>query len=255
MPITAVIIVALFAVQRQGTAAVGRLFGPVMIVWFVAIGACGVRGIVGAPGDPQGALADVCAAFMVGHFHIAFFALAAVVLAVTGAEALYADMGHFGRPPITRGWLVLVLPACIAQLFRSGRVGARRRANGQRPVLPTRARLGPTADGAAGHRRHGHRVPGRDHRRVLGGLPGRPARLPAEAADRAHLGVDDRPDLRAVDQLAADGLGADPGVRVPELGGAGIRLRHGGDRHDHDHHAAVLLRGPAPVAAHRCGSC
>ena len=63
---------------------------------------------------------------MVGHFHIAFFALAAVVLAVTGAEALYADMGHFGRRPITRGWLFLVLPALHAELPRPGRADARR---------------------------------------------------------------------------------------------------------------------------------
>ncbi len=97
MPITAVIIVALFAVQRHGTAAVGRLFGPVMIVWFAAIAACGVNGIIDHP-EILKALSPVYAlTFMVGHFGIAFFALAAVVLAVTGAEALYADMGHFGR--------------------------------------------------------------------------------------------------------------------------------------------------------------
>ena len=120
VPITAVIIVALFAVQRHGTAAVGRLFGPVMIVWFVAIGACGVNGIIDHP-EILKALSPVYAlTFMVGHFHIAFFALAAVVLAVTGAEALYADMGHFGRRAIARGWLFLVLPACVLSYFGQG---------------------------------------------------------------------------------------------------------------------------------------
>ena len=97
VPITAVIIVALFAVQRHGTAAVGRLFGPVMIAWFVAIGACGVDGIVDHPEILKALSPTYALGFMVGHFHIAFFALAAIVLAVTGAEALYADMGHFGR--------------------------------------------------------------------------------------------------------------------------------------------------------------
>ena len=120
VPMTAVIIVALFAVQRRGTAAVGRLFGPVMIAWFVAIGACGVRGIVGHPAILKALSPTYALEFMVGHFHIAFFALAAVVLAFTGAEALYADMGHFGRSAITWGWLALVLPACTLNYFGQG---------------------------------------------------------------------------------------------------------------------------------------
>ena len=120
VPITAVIIVALFAVQRHGTAAVGRLFGPVMIVWFTAIGACGVWGIVGHPEILKALSPTYALTFMVGHFHIAFFSLAAVVLAVTGAEALYADMGHFGRRAITRGWLFLVLPACVLSYLGQG---------------------------------------------------------------------------------------------------------------------------------------
>ena len=120
VPITAVIIVALFAVQRHGTAAVGRMFGPVMIAWFTAIGACGVNGIVDNP-EILKALSPVYALkFMVGHFGIAFFALAAIVLAVTGAEALYADMGHFGRRPIALGWLFLVLPACVLSYLGQG---------------------------------------------------------------------------------------------------------------------------------------
>ena len=120
VPITAVIIVALFLVQRKGTAAVGRVFGPAMIVWFLAIGACGVAGIVQHP-DILKALSPAYAlGFLVGHFGTAFFALAAVVLAVTGAEALYADMGHFGRLPITRAWLVLVFPACVLSYLGQG---------------------------------------------------------------------------------------------------------------------------------------
>ena len=120
MPITAAIIVALFAVQRHGTATIGRLFGPVMIAWFVAIGACGVSGIVAHP-EILEALSPVYAVkFMVGDFRIAFFSLAGVVLAVTGAEALYADMGHFGRKTITRAWLVVVLPAVVLSYLGQG---------------------------------------------------------------------------------------------------------------------------------------
>ena len=120
VPITAVIIVALFAVQRWGTAAVGALFGPVMIIWFVAIGACGVSGILGHP-DILRALSPAYAVkFMVGDFGTAFFSLAGVVLAVTGAEALYADMGHFGRKAITRAWVLVALPALVLSYLGQG---------------------------------------------------------------------------------------------------------------------------------------
>ena len=118
--ITAVIIVALFSVQRQGTTAVGRFFGPVMIAWFVSIGACGVSGILGDPEILKALSPTYAAMFLLGHFHVAFFSLAAIVLSVTGAEALYADMGHFGRKAITFGWLGLVLPACTLSYFGQG---------------------------------------------------------------------------------------------------------------------------------------
>jgi KUP system potassium uptake protein len=120
VPITAVIIVVLFLVQRKGTAAVGRVFGPVMIAWFVAIGGFGVVGIAGHPQILKALSPTYAWDFLAGHFGTAFFALAAVVLAVTGAEALYADMGHFGRRSITRGWLFLVFPACVLSYLGQG---------------------------------------------------------------------------------------------------------------------------------------
>ncbi|MER6128077.1 potassium transporter Kup [Streptomyces sp. NPDC001795] len=120
VPITAVIIVLLFLVQRRGTAAVGRVFGPIMIAWFVAIGACGIAGIADHPGILRALSPTYALSFLFGHFGTAFFALAAVVLAVTGAEALYADMGHFGRRAITRAWMFLVFPACILSYLGQG---------------------------------------------------------------------------------------------------------------------------------------
>jgi KUP system potassium uptake protein len=120
VPITAVIIIGLFLVQRFGTGAVGRLFGPVMGVWFAAIGAIGVHGIVAHPGILKALSPTYALGFLIGHFPTAFFSLTAVVLAVTGAEALYADMGHFGRAPITRVWLFLVFPACILSYMGQG---------------------------------------------------------------------------------------------------------------------------------------
>ncbi len=120
VPVTAVIIVVLFLVQRRGTAAVGRVFGPVMIAWFTVIGACGVVGIVDHPAILRALSPSYALTFLVGHFSTAFFALAAVVLAVTGAEALYADMGHFGRRPITRAWMFVVFPACVLSYLGQG---------------------------------------------------------------------------------------------------------------------------------------
>jgi KUP system potassium uptake protein len=120
VPITALILVGLFLVQRFGTGAVGRFFGPVMIAWFVVVGALGIRGITLDPGVLVALSPTYAVGFLVGHFHIAFFALAAVVLAVTGAEALYADMGHFGRRSISIGWLVLVFPACALSYLGQG---------------------------------------------------------------------------------------------------------------------------------------
>ncbi|HWN01186.1 MAG TPA: KUP/HAK/KT family potassium transporter, partial [Streptosporangiaceae bacterium] len=120
IPITVVIIVVLFLVQRLGTGAVGRLFGPVMAVWFTVLSVLGVRGIAAHPVILKALSPSYAIAFLVGHFGTAFFSLTAVVLAVTGAEALYADMGHFGRPPIRRAWLLVVFPACILNYLGQG---------------------------------------------------------------------------------------------------------------------------------------
>jgi KUP system potassium uptake protein len=120
IPITVTIIVVLFLAQRLGTGAVGRLFGPVMAVWFTVLGVLGVLGIAAHPAIVKALLPSYAIAFLVGHFGTAFFSLTAVVLAVTGAEALYADMGHFGRPPIRRAWLLVVFPACILNYLGQG---------------------------------------------------------------------------------------------------------------------------------------
>ncbi|MGW4489711.1 potassium transporter Kup [Amycolatopsis sp. NPDC004368] len=144
VPITAVIIVVLFLVQRRGTAAVGRVFGPVMITWFTVIGVCGVTGILKHPSILEALSPTYALGFMVGHFDIAFFALAAVVLSVTGAEALYADMGHFGRRAITRGWLFLVFPALVLNYFGQGALILENPANLSSPfflLVPGWARL------------------------------------------------------------------------------------------------------------------
>ena len=120
IPITVAIIVVLFLFQRLGTGAVGRVFGPVMSIWFTVIAALGVRGIATHPVILEALSPSYAIGFLFGHFSIAFFSLTAVVLAVTGAEALYADMGHFGRTPIRRAWLLVVFPACILNYLGQG---------------------------------------------------------------------------------------------------------------------------------------
>jgi KUP system potassium uptake protein len=120
IPITVAIIVVLFLAQRLGTGAVGRVFGPVMCLWFTVLGVLGVRGIAAHPVILQALSPSYAIGYLAGHFGTAFFALTAVVLAVTGAEALYADMGHFGRPPIRAAWLLVVFPACILNYLGQG---------------------------------------------------------------------------------------------------------------------------------------
>jgi KUP system potassium uptake protein len=120
IPITAAIIVTLFAFQRKGTATIGRFFGPIMIVWFTALALLGIGGIGHHPDILKALSPTYAVGFLFGHFHIGFFALAAVVLTFTGAEALYADMGHFGRRAITSGWIFLVFPALLLNYMGQG---------------------------------------------------------------------------------------------------------------------------------------
>ncbi|MEF2977643.1 potassium transporter Kup [Subtercola sp. YIM 133946] len=113
VPIAAVILTGLFAFQRFGTARVGRFFGPVMVLWFVVIALAGLVMVVQHPSVLVGLSPTYAVVFIAAHPVIAFVAMGAVVLVITGAEALYADMGHFGRPPIRRAWFFVVFPALV----------------------------------------------------------------------------------------------------------------------------------------------
>ena len=120
LPLALTVLVALFLLQRFGTARVGALFGPVMVLWFGTLAGLGVWQILQNP-EVLKALNPVHAVvFFVEHRTAAFFALGAVVLALTGGEALYADMGHFGRRPIRWAWFGLVLPALTLNYFGQG---------------------------------------------------------------------------------------------------------------------------------------
>ena len=120
IPISLAVLTALFLIQRRGTASVGALFGPVMLLWFAVLALLGAKEIARYP-DVLAALSPVPAvAFFQEHRWHGFFVLGAVVLAFTGAEALYADMGHFGRRPIRLAWFGFVLPALLLNYFGQG---------------------------------------------------------------------------------------------------------------------------------------
>src|SRR3954466_3074369 len=118
--ITIAIICVLFAIQRFGTGAVGRAFGPVMAVWFTILAVAGAASVAQHPGILRAVSPPYGVSFLVEHGAVAFAALGSVVLTVTGAEALYADMGHFGRRPSRRAWFVVVFPALILNYMGQG---------------------------------------------------------------------------------------------------------------------------------------
>jgi len=120
VPITLGVLLGLFAVQKQGTARIGSLFGPITGLWFLVLAALGIVNILHAP-QVLFALSPLHAVFFFhAHPGLAFLSLGAVVLAVTGAETLYADMGHFGRKPVRLAWIGLVLPALTLNYFGQG---------------------------------------------------------------------------------------------------------------------------------------
>ena len=120
VPITLAILAALFAIQRFGTGAVGRWFGPIMALWFTLLAVAGLHEVVKEPGILRAISPTYAVSFMFEHGHVAFIALGSVVLTVTGAEALYADMGHFGRRPIRLSWFSAVFPALILNYMGQG---------------------------------------------------------------------------------------------------------------------------------------
>ena len=120
IPLTVAILAALFAVQRKGTTRIGKVFGPIMIVWFLTLGLLGARQVVAYPEVLSGLSPLHGVQFFSTHGLAGFLVLGAVILAVSGAEALYADMGHFGKAPIRLVWIVLVLPCLLLNYFGQG---------------------------------------------------------------------------------------------------------------------------------------
>ena len=203
VPLAVGILAALFALQRFGTRVVGMLFGPVCLLWFAAIAAAGAWNVAQEPGvleaiDPRHALR-----FATQHGAASFLVLGSVLLAFTGAEALYADVGHFGTRAMRLAWFSGRRAGARDQLLRPGRPPDGAPGGDRQSVLPRVPGLGALPDGGAGDRRDGHRVAGDDLRCVLVDAASHPARLPAAHGDRPHVGKRPGPDLHPGGELAS----------------------------------------------------
>jgi KUP system potassium uptake protein len=120
VPVSLVVLTALFVVQRHGTASIGKFFGPVMVLWFAVLAVLGLQHIAQNPAILWALSPHYALVFLLGNPAVAFIALGSVVLCVTGAEALYADMGHFGKKPIRLAWFSLAMPALVLNYFGQG---------------------------------------------------------------------------------------------------------------------------------------
>ncbi|KHS73709.1 potassium transport protein Kup [Pectobacterium brasiliense] len=120
VPLSIVVLTLLFIIQKHGTGSVGKLFAPVMLIWFLTLGVLGARSIIANPEVLQALNPIYAVRFFIEYKAVSFFALGAVVLAITGVEALYADMGHFGKFPIRLAWFTVVLPSLVLNYFGQG---------------------------------------------------------------------------------------------------------------------------------------
>jgi KUP system potassium uptake protein len=224
LPGTVVILAALFAVQRRGTAVLGRFLGPVMASWFAVLAVLGLWGIAQYPAVLWAINPALGLHFLFSGGGNAMLVLGGVFLCVTGAEALYADLGHFGRAPIRLGWCV-VFPALVlnyagqaAIVLAGGPVeGSLFFRLCPAPVMLPLVILATIATAVASH-----------HGCLLDDTPGDPAWLPPAAANRPDVGRGIWPDLRARGELAADGCNARAYHRLSNLREPGRRLWNSG---------------------------
>ena len=232
IPIAVFILFGLFAIQSRGTAKVGALFGPIMVVYFITLAVLGLMYLVRMPMIILEVInpLNFVRFFMVDGLR-AFVAMGSVVLAVTGAEALYADMGHFGRKPIMIGWIWFVLPALMLNYMGQGAMILT-----MSPAESAVAIKDPfffmLPGGVPCDHGHDHRQPGGDLRCVLAHPAGDPAWLHSADDNQTHQRFGCRADLYSGDQLGAADHGAGAGAVLPVIQQSCRRLWHCGDRRD-----------------------
>ena len=188
LPGALAILIALFAVQSRGTGKVAAFFGPLTLLWFVTMAGLGLLHIAD---DWEVLLAFnpyYGVSFLVTHPGTAFAILGSVCLAVTGAEALYADLGHFGRKPIRMAWGTVVFPALALNYLGQGALVLSNPEPIANPFFLLAPALAASAAGDPRDARDHRREPGRDHRRLLPDPAGDPARPPAAPGSPLHLG-------------------------------------------------------------------
>ena len=219
-----------------------------MVMWFIVMAVLGGAAILHNPQILNAINPCYGVALFVHEPWTAFVALGSVVLAVTGCEALYADMGHFGRRPIRWAWLYFALPRSGAELFWPGRAVVLSDPSALSTpfyaLVPHWAHYPMVVAGDHGHH---HRVAGGDLRRLLHHPPGRAARPVAAHGNQPHLGNGDGTDLCAARERDAGGRRGADRADLQDLGRSGRRLRHRGHRRDGD------LHGPC-VASWRCAA-
>jgi KUP system potassium uptake protein len=187
VPVAIVILICLFAVQSRGTAMVASAFGPVMIVWFLTLGIMGLMHISDDPGIVHAINPVFAVQFLLTHGVIGLVILGSVFLAVTGGEALYADLGHFGRKPIQMAWFYFVLPCLLLNYFGQGALVLSHPEIDRESILSHGAREGTRTADLSCDGCNRDREPGSHHRRVLAGAAGDPARSAAAIRGPLHF--------------------------------------------------------------------
>ena len=197
VPVTIMILIGLFLIQRRGTQSIGKLFGPVMLVWFIVIGLLGAANIWAAPDVLKAVNPAEAGRFLAAHPIIAFVVIGGVFLVLTGGEALYADMGHVGARAIRLAWFGLVLPALLLMLLRPGRADALQSQGRRESILSFSTAMGAYPDGGACRDGDRHRVAGADLRSFFADPAGNTTRTVPPRPDCADLKRGSRPNLCA----------------------------------------------------------
>lgn len=235
LPLSIGILIGLFAIQSRGTAAVGKMFGPVMMLFFGVLALLGGINIVRAPEVLWALSPHYAFDFFLLDPALAFLALGSVVLAVTGAEALYADMGHFGRKAIMVSWLYIAFPCLVINYLGQSALLLTSPHAVENPffyLAPQWARL-PLCHSRDG--RDCHRQPGGDFRRVFGVAASGTTRLSATAQNPAHQREGGRPDLCSDRKLGLAGTSDPAGHGVPDIQQSRCRIWHSRHRNDVHH--------------------
>ncbi len=193
--IAIVIVIGLFILEQSGTSGVGKLFGPIMMIWFITIAVTGLISIFYSPEILLAFIPSYGIKFFLNNGLEAFTILGIVFLAVTGGEALYADIGHFGVTPIRFAWYCLVFPSLLLNYFGQGRITSERNKWNFQSFLSDDPFLDTLSVSSSFHSSGNYRVPGRDFRGIFTHIPVVGTRISSTPENSSHICYAKRPDL------------------------------------------------------------